>query len=207
MLIKLADYQRIYHTIQALLLQDRVAANEVSMLFSVYGAQILKQHYGLNAQPVAGAMAIHLGPAKIFSYGQLQDKQLKATSEHHQWWIEVDGWLIDFTAPLLPLLYKRTGNTEANVPFKMLQKPLADCHAQWQSLSEEGAVWKAEDDDLTVAGLQRLASNPGHIARGQVAMKWYVKPPKKQPNPMTATLSNGQRATYTLGSQTLSGAW
>jgi len=207
MLIKLTDYQRIYHTIQALLLQDRVAATDVSMLFSVYAAQILKHHYGLQAQPVAGAMAIHLGPGKIFSYGQLQAGQLQATNEHQQWWVEVDGWLIDFTAPLLPWLYKRTGNKGTQVPFKMLQKPLADCLENWQSLRQAGEIWKAEDDDLTVSGLQRLASNPGHIARGQAAVKWYVKPPKTQSSPMTITLSNGQRSTYSLGSQSLSGAW
>ena len=42
MLITLADYRRIYSTIHSLLLADSVNSHEASMLFSVYGAQILK---------------------------------------------------------------------------------------------------------------------------------------------------------------------
>ena len=48
MLITLADYRRIYSTIHSLLIADSVDSHEASMLFSVYGAQILKRHYGRN---------------------------------------------------------------------------------------------------------------------------------------------------------------
>ena len=49
MLISLANYRRIYSTIHSLLIADSVNSHEASMLFSVYGAQILKRHFGMAA--------------------------------------------------------------------------------------------------------------------------------------------------------------
>ena len=78
MLITLADYRRIYSTIHSLLIADSVNSHEASLLFSVYGAQIIKRHYGIAAQPVAGSTAYHLGlQTKILTFGEYQGGHLK----------------------------------------------------------------------------------------------------------------------------------
>ena len=80
MLITPADYRRIYSTIHSLLLADSVDSHEASMLFSVYGAQILKRHFGIPAQPMAGAAAYHLGlQAKILTFGAYQAGTLQSS--------------------------------------------------------------------------------------------------------------------------------
>ena len=85
MLISLANYRRIYSTIHSLLIADSVNGHEASMLFSVYGAQILKRHFGMAAQPIVGASVYHLGlQAKILAFGEYQGGHLQSSdSQHH----------------------------------------------------------------------------------------------------------------------------
>jgi len=122
MLITLPDYRRIYFTIHSLLIADSVNSHEASMLFSIYAAQILKRHYAISAQPVVGAAAYHLGlQAKTLVFGDYQAGCLQSTDSQHHCWVEAEGWIIDFMAPLFPVLVKRAGK-EAKIDAWMMQK-------------------------------------------------------------------------------------
>lgn len=109
----------------SLLIADSVDSHEASMLFSVHGAQILKRHYGIAAQPVMGSAAYHLGlQAKVLAFGDYQAGQLQSSDSQHHWWIEADGYLIGFMVSLFPVLVKRAGK-EARIDPWMMQKLMA----------------------------------------------------------------------------------
>ncbi len=192
MLITLADYRRIHSTIHSLLLADAVESEKASMLFSVYGAQILKRHYGLAAQPVAGCAAYHLGlQAKVLAFGELQTNQLTSSPNQHHWWVEVDGWLIDFMAPLFPVLVTRSGK-EANIAAWMMQKPLAKAKKSVTQVRSQGDFFISENNTLAAEKMSLMVQEKNHIQRGKLALDWFVKAPKKMPSPLSVKFENAK---------------
>jgi len=194
MLITLADYRRIYSTIHSLLIADSVNSHEASMLFSVYGAQILKRHFGMAAQPIVGASVYHLGlQAKILVFGEYQGGHLQSSDSQHHWWIEVDGWMIDFMAPLFPVLVKRTGKNAQIEPW-MMQKPLAKAKKTLAAVQYQGDFLLLENDSLASQKMSQMVTEKAHIQRGKLAVDWFVKAPKKMPSPLNVKLPGAQDA-------------
>lgn len=207
MLITLPEYRRIYSTIHSLLVSDGVASQEASLLFSVYGAQILKRHFGFAAQPVVGAAAYHLGSqAKLLTLGAYQAGQLLSNDSQYHCWIEANGWIIDFMAPLFPQLVKRAGIT-ANIGPWMLQKSQTKAKSSLLEVRAQGEYLVLENDALTSKKLSQMLSQPAHIQRGKLAMDWFVKAPKKMSTPLSVSLAGGKKQLITYTRCTISGAW
>ena len=194
MLITLADYRRIYSTVHSLLIADSVNSHEASMLFSVYGAQILKRHYGIAAQPVVGSAAYHLGlQAKILAFGEYQSGHLKSNDSQHHWWVEADGWMIDFMAPLFPVLVKRSGK-EAQIEPWMMQKPMAKAQKTLAAVQNQGDFLLVKNDSLASQKMSQMVTEKAHIQRGKLAVDWFVKAPKKMPSPLNVKFEGAQDA-------------
>ena len=192
MLITLADYRRIYSTIHSLLIADSVNSHEASMLFSVYGAQILKRHYGIAAQPVVGSAAYHLGlQAKILAFGEYQSGHLQSNDSQHHWWVEADGWMIDFMAPLFPVLVKRSGK-EAQIEAWMMQKPMAKAKKTLAAVQNQGDFLLIKNDSLASQKMSQMVTEKAHIQRGKLAVDWFVKAPKKMPSPLNVKFEGAQ---------------
>jgi len=211
MLITLADYRRIYSTIHSLLLADSVNSHEASMLFSVYGAQILKRHFGISAQPIAGAAAYHLGlQAKILTFGAYQAGTLQSSHSQHHWWVEADGWMLDFMAPLFPVLVKRAGK-EAKVEPWMMQKSMAKVKKSLASVNQQGDFLLLENNSLGSLKMSQMVTEKAYIQRGKLALDWFVKTPKKMPSPLQVTYKdgqpNGKSKLVTYSSFFISGSW
>ncbi len=211
MLITLADYRRIYSTIHSLLIADSVDSHEASMLFSVYGAQILKRHYGIAAQPVMGSAAYHLGlQAKVLAFGDYQAGQLKSSDSQHHWWIEADGYLIDFMAPLFSVLVKRAGK-EARIDPWMMQKPMVKAKKILTDVQAQGDFFISENNVLASEKMSAMVTEKAHIQRGKLAIDWFVKTPKKMPSPLNVKFEGALQANktklITYKSFLVSGAW
>ena len=192
MLITLADYRRIYSTIHSLLIADSVNSHEASMLFSVYGAQILKRHYGIAAKPVVGSAAYHLGwQAKILAFGEYQSGHLQSNDSQHHWWVEADGWMIDFMAPLFPVLVKRSGK-EAQIEPWMMQKPMVKAKKTLAAVQNQGDFLLVKNDHLASQKMSQMVTEKAHIQRGKLAVDWFVKAPKKMPSPLNVKFEGAQ---------------
>ena len=192
MLITLADYRRIYSTIHSLLMADSVNSHEASMLFSVYSAQILKRHYGIAAQPVVGSAAYHLGlQAKILAFGEYQSGHLQSNDSQHHWWVEADGWMIDFMAPLFPVLVKRSGK-EAQIEPWMMQKPMEKAKKTLAAVQNQGDFLLVKNDSLASQKMSQMVTEKPHIQRGKLAVDWFVKAPKKMPSPLNVKFEGAQ---------------
>ena len=211
MLITLPDYRRIYSTIHSLLIADSVNSHEASMLFSVYGAQILKRHYGIAAQPVVGSAAYHLGlQAKILAFGEYQSGHLQSNDSQHHWWVEADGWVIDFMAPLFPVLVKRSGK-EAKIEPWMMQKPVTKAKNTLADVQNQGDFLLVKNDSLASQKMSQMVTEKSHIQRGKLAVDWFVKAPKKMPSPLNVKFAGAQDASKTklipYKSFLVSGSW
>ncbi|MDC9719333.1 MAG: DUF2026 family protein [Gammaproteobacteria bacterium] len=211
MLITLPDYRRIYSTIHSLLLADEVGSHEASFLLSVYGAQILKRHYGIAAQPVVGSAAYHLGlQAKVLAFGEYKNGRLESHNQQHHCWVEADGWLIDFMAPLFPVLVKRAGK-DAKIDAWMMQKPMAKAKKTLGELRHQGDFYVLENDALASQKMSQLVNEKAHIQRGKLAVDWFVKAPKKMPSPLNVNYEGaqdaGKKKLIAYKSFLVSGAW
>ncbi len=211
MLITLADYRRIYSTIHSLLVADSVNSHDASMLFSVYGAQILKRHYGIAALPVVGSAAYHLGlQAKILAFGEYQSGHFQSNDRQHHWWVEADGWIIDFMAPLFPVLVKRSGK-EAHIEPWMMQKSMAKVKKSLASVNQQGDFLLLENNSLGSLKMSQMVTEKAHIQRGKLALDWFVKTPKKMPSPLQVTYKdgqpNGKSKLVTYSSFLINGSW
>ena len=181
------------------------------MLFSVYGAQILKRHFGISAQPMAGAAAYHLGlQAKILTFGAYQAGTLQSSHSQHHWWVEADGWLLDFMAPLFPVLVKRAGK-EAKVEPWMMQKSMAKVKKSLASVNQQGDFLLLENNSLGSLKMSQMVTEKAHIQRGKLALDWFVKTPKKMPSPLQVTYKdgqpNGKSKLVTYSSFLINGSW
>jgi hypothetical protein len=211
MLITLPEYRRIYSTIHSLLVADAVNSHEASLLFSVYGAQILKRHYGIAAQPVVGSSAYHLGlQAKILTFGEYQSGHLKSSESQHHCWVEADGWMIDFMAPLFPVLVKRAGKETKIEPW-MMQKSMSKAKKTLAEVQSQGDFYVLENDALASQKMSQMVTEKAHIQRGKLALDWFVKTPKKMSSPLNVqfegTQDAGKKKLIPYKSFLVSGSW
>ena len=107
-LLPLPDYQRIYQVIYSVLEASEVArTHRACILFTIAGTMILRDHYKLPATISAGFMGMMVDEksSTVAMYGRMGDG-LESDDQAFHAWVECQGWLIDFMAPIMALLHK-----------------------------------------------------------------------------------------------------
>ncbi len=124
-LIPLKDYERIYKTIYSVLMSEKADITKCCLHFSLFGTFILKSHYKLDAKSVVGIAGHRVGNdiKNVLMFAEVIETRLACTENGFHSWIEVDGWLIDFMAPLFPKLMI-AGGCQEPCEAKMMQKRL-----------------------------------------------------------------------------------
>ena len=130
MIIDSTEYERIYKIINSMVLNEGLSPDVSAILFSFFGAQILKKHYDLNALPKAGIAAYQLGDGE-------GSKVVADETQSFHCWVEVDGWLIDFMAPCFSTLTPVNENGLKIQP-RMVQKPLSNMSDSVSELKKAG---------------------------------------------------------------------
>jgi uncharacterized protein DUF2026 len=121
--ITMADYRRIYSVLYSILEAAEARTHRACIFFSVVGAAILKENHGLDAQVVAGAAAYAFDAAgrQLVSFGTLESGMLVCGPDAFHAWIEVDGYAIDFMAPIFNESIRAEGHA-ITVARKMFQR-------------------------------------------------------------------------------------
>lgn len=203
MIINSAEYERIYKIINSMVLNEGATAELSCILFSFFGAQILKNHYNLNALPKAGIAAYQLGndqSAKIVAD--------EATSFHC--WVEVDGWLIDFMAPSFADLKAAKDVTERGdlkVTPKMMQKPLSSMSASLAELKQAGDFYLEARNAVLTNKYMVIKNTPVFGDLADVCSQWYTKPPKGIISSMVIEDQDRELTTIPLQGERVIGAW
>ena len=205
-LLPLSDYQRIYQTIYSVLEASEIAiTHRACIFFASVGANILLKHYDLPATFSAGCMALMVDEqrANVVVYGREENGIFVNDGMAFHAWVECNGWLIDFMAPIMDVALREDGN-DWSVPRRMLQKNLADRKNSLGEIQHLGEFFVSHDHALT----ESLIDGQGiqFFDLMNACMAWYRRPPK-QLKGMSLADSHGPTKKLTLRAPSIDGVW
>lgn len=175
-LLPLPDYQRIYQVIYSVLEASEVArTHRACILFAMAGTLILRERYKLPATISAGFMGILVDEksSTVAMYGRIENEPESDRRAFHAW-VECQGWLIDFMAPIMGEAFKEGGH-ELNVPRWMLQKPLAEQKGSVHDLQQVGDFYLEHNSALAESLID--SQSEGSMDLVDVCLSWFRRPP------------------------------
>jgi hypothetical protein len=180
-LLPLADYQRIYQVAYSVLEASGIAkTHRACLFFATVGMLILREHYRLEATLSVGSMALMVDEemGNVVVYGREKDGEWVQDSTGFHAWVECDGWLIDFMAPIMGTSLREDG-AGFDVPRKMLQKLLADRQPDPRAIQHEGEFFCLSDRSLA----ESMLDSQGVLFTDlvEVCLTWFRRPPKPMP--------------------------
>jgi hypothetical protein len=201
--LPLADYQRVYQVIYSVLHAAEGAAHRACIFFTVVGVTLLREHYKLNATISAGLAVYKLHPDRVLYFGRREGDQLAADGDAFHAWVEVDGYAIDFMAPLFTDVAQEEG--WPRVPRRMFQRPLVTMKAL-DEITEPGDFMLQHDQQTASEIIDHFGARAAHFDLMKVCQAWFEKPPR-QLRPMAMGNSDGGRTMLTLRAPAIEGAW
>ena len=205
-LLPFPDYQRIYQVIYSVLQASEIAVtNRACFLFAVAGSKLLREHYGLAATISAGGAAFMVDEAcsRMVVYGREQDGLFVGDSEAFHAWVQCDGWMIDFMAPIMDEALREDGHTW-KVPRRMLQKRLDDGKMAVGDVQHQGEFCLSPTRELADELVDNISSGATDLI--DVCNAWVRRPPKSL-RPMQMGDSHGPEKTLTLRAPAIEGIW
>lgn len=176
LLVPAEDYQQIFRTIYSVFEHEKLDLKASCMGYNIIGAMLLNDFYGIDARPFAGiaAYCISEEPKAVLMFASEFEGSLRPTDGGFHCWVETKDWLIDFTAPLFPLIV--AGKNLPDPGPKMLQKEVALLKDSPQALTLKGDAFACPDEAFTKAALTGFAHRPFHHDLINVCRSWYAKP-------------------------------
>ncbi|WFS23933.1 DUF2026 family protein [Rhizobium rhododendri] len=202
MLITQTNYERIYKTINSLLLNEGSDPSVACIFFTAFGGWILKQHFGIDTRPQGGLAAYRLDD-DVLIFGEKTENGFTGDGEGFHCWLEADGWVIDFMAPAWPQLK----NTPFQIPAKMFQKRKSDMSESLDGLSKSGDFFLAASGHSTMKHMQIVTSRPAYGDLADIASLWFQKHPKKMRSEIAVGDSKGKVKNVLLTGNRLVGTW
>lgn len=202
----LPDYQRIYQVIYSVLDASEIAVtHRACIFFAAVGTMILRSHYRLPATISAGCMALMLDEQKanVMVYGREEDGVFVNDKDAFHAWVECDGWLIDFMAPIMGVAMHEDGR-DWHVPCRMLQKRLTDGKASISDIQHVGEFYVGHDRLLAESLIDNQSVLFGDLVN--VCLTWFLRPPKRLKNIALAD-SHGSTKTLVVRAPSIDGVW
>lgn len=206
LVIPLSDYERIFRVIFSVIDKHAHTAH-ACVFFSIVGSLILKKAYRVDAVPVAGAAAYLVDNEKstVVCFGKPEDSGFNSYGDAFHCWIEADGVVVDFLAPLFEKSVRNSGH-DVIVPSRMFQKPRSAMVASLDQFGKEGDFFLAPNPALSRQLFERFSQRVSMTDLATVCTTWYAKPPKKL-KPMQMINDLGEVEALTLRGPTVTGVW
>lgn len=193
-----ADYERIFHTVFSVT-EPFVDPTTSCVLFSMVGALILKTRYGRPAQFCAGAAAYVVEEyddgGTILLFGVDGPGGFRPVGNLFHCWVEVDGWVIDFMAPLFGEALRHREGGPARLPRKMFQRRYADIVNAVRA-GQQPPFGLVRDAALTVELADAFLRSPERNLV-EACMQWFAPTPQVMP-PTFNLLETTQNKLMTL---------
>jgi hypothetical protein len=205
-LLPLPDYQRIYQVAYSVLQATEIAiTHRACLFFASAGAALLRKHYQLPATISTGCLALMVDEAKanVLVYGREVDGEWICDAKAFHAWVECEGWLIDFMAPIMGISAQEDGAGFA-VPRRMLQKRLEDCYPSPLDLQHAGDFFRNHDPSLGNALIDSQKAAFTDLLH--VCDVWFRRPPRQMP-PMGLGDSHGKPKMLRLQAPSIEGVW
>ena len=207
MKIMLQDYERIYKTINTIVLNENADPTGACTFFGFIGSHILSNHYEVDAQPVAGLCMYHLGgDNNVLTFGELRHGNLVSSMEAFHCWVLVDDWLIDFMAPTFPQLLRNSGRHIGCLP-KMMQKPLSSMAQSAGDLQFKGDFYYQINPEITKNRQEYFSSRQAYSDLAEICNRWYQKPPRRMQEQIHIGDGKGVVNSLSLAGESVDGAW
>ncbi|MBP0598844.1 DUF2026 family protein [Herbaspirillum sp. LeCh32-8] len=194
-LLSIADYRRIYEVIYTVLEASEIATtHRACLFFASAGTLILREHYGFAATISTGCLALVVDgrtPPNTVIYGRQEDGCFQIDSDAFHAWVECDGWLIDFMAPIMNISLREDG-CDWDIPRKMLQKRLTSKKQHLSELNQEGDFFIDHDSSLAESLIDEQPEQFADLLG--VCVSWFKRPP--QPLPKVGMMDNYGTVTY-----------
>lgn len=206
--LTLPEYERVFRTIHGVLQNDDSEPSKECLFFAIAGAFMLSKHHGLNAFPRCGAAAYNLNTVTnaVLVLGALDTGTLVSNDESFHCWIEVDGWIVDFTAPLFNDMIDpiRAGQ---KIPPKMFQKTPRARPSSLNDLNAPGAYCHAVDGKLHNELMSSFRDLPANGDLVQICAEWYRPPPKKVADSIQVFDQHGNPSWASHSPVRIGGSW
>lgn len=170
------------------------------MYFSIIGAFVLQQHHHINPILRAGAAAYNFGLSQpqVIAFGRVENGRLVSDDNAFHFWIEIDNWIVDFSAPLV----------QANgIQPKMFQRPKNTETLEQANLDIPGAFIHRTNGKLTNELLRYFQSHQMNADLANICAQWYKPPPKPIVPMVPISDAKGRISESRQSNVTLVGAW
>lgn len=204
--LPLADYQRIYQVIYTVLQASEVAiTHRACLFFTVAGTLLLREHYSLPATITVGGAALMVNEehAQVVVYGRGRDGFFVGESDAFHAWVQCDGWMIDFMAPIIGEAIREDGHNWT-VPSRMLQKRVDEGKLAVGDIQHAGEFCLSPDPKLAEELIDRLSLGSTELLK--VCQAWFRRPPKSLKN-LAMGDSQGSPKNLVLRAPSIVGAW
>ena len=207
-LIPLKDYERIHKTIYSILKNEDANMVRSCLYYSLFGAHILKEHYKIEPKVHAGiaGYCANAGEKGTLMFAEVSGGNLSCSKNGFHCWVEAEGWLIDFMAPIFPEIMKASGNEQLCKPL-MLQKELGLAVSNPGELVNTGDFYVSSNPNLMNELFNNFVSKPANTDLIEICSRWYKKPPKKMLKKIPISDGKGNMGAVSLGGKSVIGVW
>ena len=207
LLLSLLDYQRIFRMIYTVL-EDRATTHRACIFFALVGAAILRQHYKLNAFPIAGAaaFAVNADDSFVATFGRVEKGDLICATDAFHCWVDCDGFAIDFMAPIFQESFRASGHN-ATIARRMFQRRLTLMAPNLEELTHEGAFLLRPDAEHTKSVIGDFSTKHANTDLANICLYWYKRPPKRVAETLDMQDDLGNVTRLKLHGPEITGVW
>lgn len=202
------EYLRMSGIIAAVVDETGTKACRGCLSFAMAGSVILRQVFGKEAYPLAGAAFYRVDDNTGFTlaYGNAIDGKVSSGPDSFHSWILCDGYVIDLLAPLFPESVKDFGRTEV-VPRRMFQKPAAAMSQSPYELAQEGDFYFEFNRALSTEYFSFYLDDPSYMQLVRVCVDWFKKSTLNGDVTYTVPRRDGSTGVLAPHQFILDGAW
>lgn len=205
LLLPFADYERIYQVLYTALAAAGGHIDRGCVFYAMAGRYLLHEHYGLNAQFVAGAAQylVHEGePSTVVAFGRYDGDEFVSDEKAFHCWLEIGDTVIDFMAPIF------CDNAKGNplIARRMFQKQLPP-YDEPLRMERDGHFFSNPNPSLTQALQQSIVESDVQLNLILESARYFRKPPDDVDPAFRLKLTRGREKAITLNAPAIDGAW
>lgn len=204
--LMLPQYERIFKVIYSAL-DGRAKTENACIFFTLTGALILQEHYGLDCQPFAGAALLNIGDSSntVISFGKFQNGYLTSSKNAFHCWIETEHHAIDFMSPIYQENLQGRGYSGA-VPRYMFQRELTGMVDSLNNIEIPRSYALQQDPDLSNELFNAFLEHEASMNLLTACKRWFKPFPEQIASKMFRS-EEGRAFEFSLKGPDVEGVW
>ena len=208
LLLTLVDYERIFRVIYTVLHGRAKHTHRSCIFFAMAGAAILREHHRLDAKAVSGAAAYLVDEERrnVATFAAIEHGQFVATAERFHCWVECEGWVVDFMAPLFDESLSEYG-MEWSIPRRMFQRRASESGLEPRDLAQGASFVMREFAERTRAMHAAFDTQAASGDLCRICTYWYRRAPKRMESQLDIGDDAGAVIRLELHGPAIVGVW